>query len=306
MHADHYCCFAIPLYNVGIYVILAQFTVFGLVSGILVFSTPSILAIAVPQTLTAIFGVLCIIIGLAQAIGFYGVYKERVAFFRKYIIFNAILVFITLFYSLILIVLSATHHQRAIQQCILQFVSNDDNLATVSASGRTICNIWTWAQLGVCGLLWVLFCASEIYFMMLERRWGKDQKIDHLKYRSIVSAARESMAISVFDEGSTPRRSHVRGTSSVSTVGSNRLLNTQPAKSSRLRNEIEWKELNTELEPIKKDQAEEVGTWVEGGAGLSDAEFYRAATPRTRVGTATSHSSASSMATKSILKPTIR
>lgn len=69
MFSDHYCCFAIPLYNVGIYVILAQFAAFGLVSGILGFSAPSVLAIAVPDTVTAIFGVLCILIGLVQAMG---------------------------------------------------------------------------------------------------------------------------------------------------------------------------------------------------------------------------------------------
>lgn len=101
---------------------------------------------------------------------FYGVYKERPAVFKKYIILNAILVLITLIYSMGVIVISSTRHNTAIEQCLLQFVSNDDLKATTSASGRTVCNIWTWAQLGICGFLWALFAGSEIYFCLSESR----------------------------------------------------------------------------------------------------------------------------------------
>lgn len=152
----------------------------------------------------------------------------------------------------------------------------------------------------------------------MERRWGQDQKIDHLKYRSIISAVRESMAVRPSAEwdagsraGSIDGRSaagyqrHTRGGSSASAVPSiGAGLTAPPVKSSRLRNEIEWKEMAISNGPSTPNQStsgktsdstrllpHETGQWNEAVSGSSssargeqaapsDAEFYRAAAPR--------------------------
>ncbi|CAH7669615.1 hypothetical protein BY996DRAFT_4587027 [Phakopsora pachyrhizi] len=189
---DHYCCFAIPLYNVGIYSILTEFFIIGTVFGILSFSAPSILAVALPGILTSLFGFICLMIGMSQAAGFYGVYMEKVELFEKYVIVNVVLLLIGLVYSLVLMIISATRHDTATEECIIQFVSGDER-SSVSESGRSVCDVWTWAQLAVCGILWFITGLSQLYFCHLQRVWSRDQKLDHLHYRTIVSAARDSM-----------------------------------------------------------------------------------------------------------------
>ncbi|EGF99165.1 uncharacterized protein MELLADRAFT_118361 [Melampsora larici-populina 98AG31] len=269
IHSDHYCCFAIPLYNTGIYVILAQFTVFGFVAGVLAFAAPSVIAIAVPEPLTAVMGVLCILVGVFQLMGFYGVYKERVKIFRIYLYINFAFVIITLGYSLVIMILSAQQHSTAIEQCLLQFVSADgDNTETPSNESKTLCNIWTWAQLGICGILWILFGISESYFCFLQRRWSQDQKNDHLKYRSIISAVRESLAVRNSEEIGRRSESNDEGVP--------RGMNGVVKGGSRLKNEIEWKPILTE--PQEEQEITESKSHDSGsgsGSGSSDAEFYR-------------------------------
>lgn len=266
-HSDHYCCFAIPLYNTGIYVILAQFTMFGFVAGVLAFAAPSVIAIAVHPSLTAIMGVLFILVGFFQLMGFYGVYKERVKIFRIYLYINVGIVLLTLGYSLVIMILSAQQHDTAIEQCLLQFVSADgDTTETPSNESRTLCNIWTWAQLGVCGVLWILFGLSESYFCFLQRRWSQDQKNDHLKYRSIISAVRESMAVRNSEE--LERRSE---SNDVAPRG----MNGTVKGGSRLKNEIEWKPIATQPQEEQEITEYKSHDSSASGSGSSDADFYR-------------------------------
>ncbi|KAH9808918.1 hypothetical protein DFH28DRAFT_907408 [Melampsora americana] len=261
IHSDHYCCFAIPLYNTGIYVILAQFTIFGFVTGVLAFAAPSVIAIAVPEALTAVMGVLCILVGFFQLMGFYGVYKERVKVFKLYLYINFGFVLITLGYSLVIMIMSAQQHQTAIEQCLLQFVSVDGN-NTPSNESKGLCNIWTWAQLGVCGILWILFGMSELYFCFLQRRWSQDQKSDHLKYRSIISAVRESIAVRNSEEIERRSESNDEGS---------RGMNGVVKGGSRLKHEIEWKEI-----PSQPTEEQEITQFrSQDSNASSDAEFYR-------------------------------
>lgn len=95
---------------------------------------------------------------------FYGVYKEKPSIFKKYFIGNVALLGLTFIYSLILLIISSTKHQTAIDQCLLQFVSNEEFLDGPSSASQQVCNVWTYAQLGVCYFVWLLFCASQVYF----------------------------------------------------------------------------------------------------------------------------------------------
>ncbi|MBW0507985.1 hypothetical protein O181_047700 [Austropuccinia psidii MF-1] len=279
--SDHYCCFAIPLYNAGIYIILAQFTILGFVCGILGFSAPSILAITISQSLSFLFATLCLLIGILQLLGFYAVFKEQAVLFRKYTLINFCLLLITIFYSLILIILSFTRHSAAVDSCILLFVTADEN-AQYTDSEERICNLWTWVQLGICTFLWLLLSAIELYFCLMERVWGKDQKKDHLNYRSIVSAARESLAASSSShewqagsplESRASFLSHQRHLSESSTKNG---FNSTPMKSSRLRNEVEWKELPIESnDPTNQEQTRVNGRAFEEQEEDDDEMFNR-------------------------------
>ncbi|OAV96305.1 hypothetical protein PTTG_06305 [Puccinia triticina 1-1 BBBD Race 1] len=249
--SDHYCCFAIPLYNTGIYSILAQFTVFGFVFGILSFSAPSILAIVLDFAYTAFFGILCLAVGFIQALGFFGVYKEKPAIFKKYFIGNVGLLALTFGYSLVLLIISSTKHATAIDQCLLQFVSNEEFVDGPSSTSRQVCSVWTYAQLAVCFFVWFLFFFSQLYFCYMVKIWGQDQKLDHIRYQSLISAVRQSRATSSMVhpgqlEGGDEWES--RSTGGSLDIRSSMASGGQRAKplangGSRLKNEIEWKEL---------------------------------------------------------------
>lgn len=259
MFSDHYCCFAIPLYNAGIYSILAQFTILGFVFGILSFSAPSILAIVIDFSYTALFGVLCLCVGLVQAIGFYAVYKEKPDLFKKYTIGTQSLLALTFLYSLVLLIISFTRHSAAVDQCLAQFISGDELNDGPSNSSRQLCSVWTHAQLGVCLFVWLLFLLTEVYCCYMVKIWGRDQKLDHMKYQSIISAVRQSMATSfntnqqaLLDDNDWESQSRAgsldirgesgRGRSGSITAGASPLLKHG---GSRLKNEIEWTNVET-------------------------------------------------------------
>ncbi|PLW12348.1 hypothetical protein PCANC_23427 [Puccinia coronata f. sp. avenae] len=254
MFSDHYCCFAIPLYNTGIYSILAQFTLFGFVFGILSFSAPTILAIVLDFAFTAFFGILCLAIGFIQALGFFGVYKEKPDIFKKYVMANMALLGVTFAYSLVLLIMSSTKHQTAIDQCLLQFVSNEEFLQGPSSTSHDVCSIWTYAQLGVCFFVWFLFFFAQLYFCYMVKVWGKDQKLDHIRYQSIISAVRQSHAASTLqpgllegDEWESGSRAGSLDVRSSTLSGQSRGVGLgKPVLNggSRLKNEVEWKKID--------------------------------------------------------------
>lgn len=168
-----------------------QFTIIGVLAGVLALAAPAILAIAVPSFMTVIFGILCILVGALQLWGcvcsrffniaarasadvacrFWGVYREKALSFRKYVSVNIGLIGLTILYTLAVIILSATRHTQAVDSCVTQFIYNANNSTGTAngngvISGQKLCNIWTWAQLGVCGLLFLLVAASEVYFCL--------------------------------------------------------------------------------------------------------------------------------------------
>jgi hypothetical protein len=77
---------------------------------------------------------------------------------------NMALLGVTFAYSLVLLIMSSTKHQTAIDQCLLQFVSNEEFLQGPSSTSHDVCSIWTYAQLGVCFFVWFLFFFAQLYF----------------------------------------------------------------------------------------------------------------------------------------------
>ena len=69
--------------NVGIYAILCQFAVIALVTGMLSFAAPYIVAVAIPSFGSYILGAACMILFAIQGWGFFGVFKEKPLSYRK-------------------------------------------------------------------------------------------------------------------------------------------------------------------------------------------------------------------------------
>ncbi|GAA5836379.1 hypothetical protein JCM5353_002501 [Sporobolomyces roseus] len=184
-----YVCCAVPLHNSGIYCILAQFLIISLVTSVLCFASPSIITVTTPNLITYVLGGLSCLIAFWQLIGFFGVYRDKVKLFKTYSRINMILVLLSLLLSLAIIIISAVKHKSAIDTCQRLFSAD----AATDDTGEGICNIWTWVQVGIMGLLFVIVGLCELYFLMYSSIYSSEQKLDHARYNSVYSTAAEEI-----------------------------------------------------------------------------------------------------------------
>ncbi|GAA5909714.1 hypothetical protein JCM5296_005770 [Sporobolomyces johnsonii] len=196
-----YVCCAVPLYNSGIYAVLAQFLIISIVTGVLCFAAPSIIAVTTPDFVSYILGVICMVVALAQPFGFFGVYRERVGLFRTYSRINMFFVLIALALALAIIIASAVKHSTAVTACEKLFSADSSD-----STANTICNIWTWVQVGIMGLLFVIVGLCELYFLMYSSIYASEQKLDHARYNSVYSTAAEEIRASGFWDGASVGR----------------------------------------------------------------------------------------------------
>ncbi|GAA6008792.1 hypothetical protein JCM11491_003785 [Sporobolomyces phaffii] len=197
-----YVCCAVPLYNSGIYCILAQFLIISLVTGVLCFASPSIITVTTPNLVSYVLGVLSFVVSAWQFVGFFGVYRDKVALFKTYSRINTALLLAALLLALAIIIISAVRHKSAIDTC--------QNLFSTDATGNTgeaICNVWTWVQVGIMGLLFVIVALCEAYFLMYASIYSSEQKLDHARYNSVYSTAAEEIRQSGLWDGYHQRAS---------------------------------------------------------------------------------------------------
>ncbi|KAK4055753.1 hypothetical protein OIV83_000300 [Microbotryomycetes sp. JL201] len=196
-----YVCCAVPLYNVGAYAILSQFTVIALVTGVLCFAAPDIIAVTVPSFAPYILGIVCMAVAVFQLFGFLGVYRDKPSMFKTYARINTVLVTAALVIALALIIISAARHSTAVNNCVNLFADRQTSTDQVT-SGTDICNVWTWVQIGIMGLLFVIVALCEAYFLMFSHIYSSEQKLDHkdlhfmrlsARYNSVYSTAAEEI-----------------------------------------------------------------------------------------------------------------
>lgn len=185
-----YCCCAIPVLNVGAYLTLSEQFVLGILVGTLSFATPSLVGSSVPFSFANL--ILCGLgyaFAIVQLFGFVGIFKEKPALFRRYVAVNWILLYIGLSVAASYLGISASRHSAAVTACESTFFAGDSTSTTVDdTKGEQICNIFTWATLGVMGALWVLVFIVQTYLVFVLRNYGASQRADHTKYHSIYSA----------------------------------------------------------------------------------------------------------------------
>ncbi|KAG8928055.1 hypothetical protein FRC02_007418 [Tulasnella sp. 418] len=192
MAKDHeYCCCAIPLLNVGIYItLLEQFTV-GLLGGILAIATPKIVGASVPGFGAWLFAIPCFLAAGLQALGFFGVFKENATLFQRFARVNAIVISLIFGVGATWIIISATRHQPATDKCVNTFFAETpaDETSAIASGGQgdTICSIFTWVDIGIMAGLWVVMAIFQGYLILVCHWYSVSQRADHSKYYSIYS-----------------------------------------------------------------------------------------------------------------------
>ncbi|KAK2461852.1 hypothetical protein APHAL10511_006315 [Amanita phalloides] len=177
MKPRDYCCCAIPLVNVGIYLaIIVQFTV-ALVAGILALATPPFVGAVTPSFAPWIFATVCFIGAAIQLLGIIGVKSERTTLFRRYVMFHGPILVAVFAVAAAWIIISAARHPTAQDNCLKRFFPDE-----TSSSGSTLCNIFPWVDVGIMCGLWVVLAIFFVYLWVSLARYGRDQRADHEKY----------------------------------------------------------------------------------------------------------------------------
>ncbi|THH20644.1 hypothetical protein EW146_g761 [Bondarzewia mesenterica] len=157
MKARDYCCCAIPTVNAGIYSVLTEQFVLGILAGTLAVATPSIVGAATPLFASWIFAIICYVGAAMQVFGVIGVAKEKPIVFRRYITLH------------IMITVAAF------------------SVAAVWIALDQLCEIFPWVDIGIMGGLWVLLAIAQFYFYTVLSGYGTGQREDHGKYDSVYS-----------------------------------------------------------------------------------------------------------------------
>jgi len=184
MKPREYCCCAIPVINVGIYLTLTEQFVLGILAGTLSVATPDIVGAATPSFARWIFAVVCYVGAMIQVLGFIGVAKEKPVLFRRYSVLHALITIAAFSVAAVWIAISASRHSTAQTNCERRFFSAASDL---TSEGQTMCNIFPWVDIGLMGGLWALLLISQFYFFTIVSGYSTGQRGDHEKYNSIYS-----------------------------------------------------------------------------------------------------------------------
>ncbi|KAJ3568802.1 hypothetical protein NP233_g5480 [Leucocoprinus birnbaumii] len=178
MKAREYCCCAIPLVNAGIYATLVEQLILGILVGALSVGTPSIVGAATPSFAGWILAIICFIGAGVQILGFIGVSKEKPILYRRYVTLHGIVLCVALAIGAVWAIISATRHSTATSNCLQRFFSDD----SLQSQGQTLCNIFSWVDVGIMGGLWVLLAILQGYLFLVISSYGSAQRRDHQQY----------------------------------------------------------------------------------------------------------------------------
>ncbi|KDQ20278.1 hypothetical protein BOTBODRAFT_101812 [Botryobasidium botryosum FD-172 SS1] len=184
-----YCCCAIPIVNFGIYLTIAEQLLLGILAGTLAVAAPKVVGAVLPSYASVILGVLCYVVAGAQILGFLGVFKEKAGLFAKYVLINSLATLAAFSIAAALIIISATRHNTAVSSCETDFftLANSTTSPSDNGEGKTVCDIFTWTDIGLMGGMWIVFVIFQGYLILVTRFYKNSQEADHLKYYSLYS-----------------------------------------------------------------------------------------------------------------------
>jgi hypothetical protein len=103
-----------------------------------------------------------------------GVFKEKAGIYRSFVRTNVAAVAATLVLALAWIIMSMVNHNKGKDTCVAQFVAVGSS--TSANSGETICNIFTWVQVGLLAFLWIFIALAQAYFLTMV--WRLDRLLE--------------------------------------------------------------------------------------------------------------------------------
>ncbi|KAJ4001017.1 hypothetical protein F5050DRAFT_1561732 [Lentinula boryana] len=180
MKVREYCCCAIPLVNAGIYSALTEQLVAAVIIGVLSFATPSIVGAATPSFAPWLLGIVCLVAGAIQVLGFLG---EKHILFRRYITFHGLIIVAAFALAAAWIIISASKHSTAESNCIADFFNTTDS--TEQSEGNTLCNIFPWVDVGIMAGIWVWLAIMHIYLYIVINSYSSAQQRDYIKYDAL-------------------------------------------------------------------------------------------------------------------------
>jgi len=177
MKPRDYCCCAIPLVNAGIYTTLLEQFVLGILVGVLSMATPSIVGAATPSFAPWVLGIIAFAAAGLQILGFIGVSKEKTITFRRYVTLHSLVTSGGFAVAAAWIIISATRHDTGKSRCLAKFFSGED-----SGEGEALCDIFSWATVGIMGGLWLVLAIMQFYLYLVLSSYGSSQRRDHDQY----------------------------------------------------------------------------------------------------------------------------
>ncbi|KAI0963777.1 hypothetical protein AcW1_000756 [Taiwanofungus camphoratus] len=160
MKPRDYCCCAIPVIYAGIYTTLVEQFTLGIVAGTLSVATPSIVGAATPSFAKWIFAIICYVGAALQLLGLHAVWSERPITFRRYTTLHLLITIAAFSVAAVWIALSAARHSHAEATCEATFFP--ENSSITSSEGQTLCNVFSWVDVGLMGGLWVLLAIVQV------------------------------------------------------------------------------------------------------------------------------------------------
>ncbi|KAH7106985.1 hypothetical protein BKA62DRAFT_224216 [Auriculariales sp. MPI-PUGE-AT-0066] len=180
-----YCCCAIPLNNTGIYLVLFEQLLVGVLAGTLAFATPQVVSYNGPSIGPIIFGICCYLLAAIQVVGFIGVSRQKSALYLRYQPLNGFILLACFALAGTFVGIAASNHTKAVTACQKQFYSSaGDTSGTANGESETVCNIFTWVGIGCFGGLWLLMVLAQGYFYSIVTTYGKIQREDKTKYHT--------------------------------------------------------------------------------------------------------------------------
>ncbi|KAF8338017.1 uncharacterized protein EI90DRAFT_3151844 [Cantharellus anzutake] len=187
MKIHEYCCCAIPLHNFGIYCVLIESMVVGIVAGTLSIAAPAIVGANLPSFAKWIFALVCYAAAGIQLIGFLGVFKDKPKLFKTYQRLNMIVIAAAFGVAAAFIGLAAGRHKTAVTKCQDHFYKSNNSTSAVDEHSNTICSVFAWVDVGIMLGLWVLLAIIQFYFVVVTRWYTTAQAEDHKRHLRIYS-----------------------------------------------------------------------------------------------------------------------
>ncbi len=98
-------------------------------------------------------------------VGLIGFVQERPIFYRRYVTIHSLLTVAAFGVAAAWLIISITRHNQAKSKCINDFFAN--TISATNDEGDTLCNIFSWADIGIMGALWVLFAIVQVMLFVV-------------------------------------------------------------------------------------------------------------------------------------------